>query len=211
MACTCDRCGQRRTRVARSGLDDVRAQVTRLEAEIQDFPCGSGPVTPPGILMYVFAGMKISVISTGFCMLTMPREHAKPNAPVSVNETDMPCICVVVTAIRAAWPAVRVTAAARPPGGATFVPQPAARTPTPASTTRYLPPRMVPAFPARRREWSPRVAHHSRAGNPPGQPTWTRPCRGERNQRACRPGAAPWPPGNRAGQALERYGGSTQP
>jgi hypothetical protein len=184
MACTCDRCGQRRTRVARSGPDDVRAQVTRLEAEIQDFPCGSGPVTPPGILMYVFAGMKISVISTGFCMLTMPREHAKPNAPVSVNETDMPCICVVVTA---------------------------ARTPTPASTTRYLPPRMVPAFPARRREWSPRVAHHSRAGNPPGQPTWTRPCRGERNQRACRPGAAPWPPGNRAGQALERYGGSTQP
>ena len=33
-ACTCDRRGQRGTRAARSELDDVRAQVTRLEAEL---------------------------------------------------------------------------------------------------------------------------------------------------------------------------------
>jgi hypothetical protein len=97
--------------------------------------------------MYAFGGMKISVIPTGYCALTMPRERAKSNAPVSVNDTDIPGVCiVVVTATRALWPAVWVTAAARPPVGATFVPQPAARTPAPASTTRYLPPRMVPAF-----------------------------------------------------------------
>jgi hypothetical protein len=35
-ACTCDCCGQRGTRAARSELDDVRAQVTRLEAELAD-------------------------------------------------------------------------------------------------------------------------------------------------------------------------------
>ena len=36
MACTCDCCGQRRTRAAWSELDDVRARVTRLEAGLAD-------------------------------------------------------------------------------------------------------------------------------------------------------------------------------
>jgi hypothetical protein len=41
-ACTCDCRGQRETRAARSELDDVRAQVTRLEAELADRkPAGS--------------------------------------------------------------------------------------------------------------------------------------------------------------------------
>ena len=99
--------------------------------------------------MYAFGGMKISVIPTGLCMLTMPRECAKSNAPVSVNDTDMPCVCmVVVAAMRAVWPAVLVTAAARLLACAVVVPQPAARTLTLtlASTTRYLPPRIASAL-----------------------------------------------------------------
>ena len=35
-ACACDCRGQRGTRAARSELDDVRAQVTRLETELAD-------------------------------------------------------------------------------------------------------------------------------------------------------------------------------
>jgi len=46
-ACTCDCRGQRGTRAARSELDDVRAQVTRLEAELADRkPAGSYPGRP---------------------------------------------------------------------------------------------------------------------------------------------------------------------
>ena len=52
--------------------------------------------------MYVVGGTKISVMPTGLCMVTMPRDRAKSNSPVSVNDTVMPCDCVeIVAAIRA--------------------------------------------------------------------------------------------------------------
>ena len=52
--------------------------------------------------MYVVGGTKISVMSIGLCMVIMPRERAKSNSPVSVNDTVMPCVWVeIVVAIRA--------------------------------------------------------------------------------------------------------------
>src|SRR5258708_19398084 len=53
---------------------------------IQDFPRGSGPLTPPGILMYAFGGMKISVIPTGYCPLTIPPPRPTPNPPPPPNQ-----------------------------------------------------------------------------------------------------------------------------
>ena len=52
--------------------------------------------------MYVVGGTKISVMPIGLCMVIVPRERAKSNSPVSVNDTVMPCDWVeIVAAIRA--------------------------------------------------------------------------------------------------------------
>ena len=71
---------------------------------IQLFPLGSPlpPASAAGSLMYVVGGTKISVMPTGLCMVIVPRERAKSNSPVSVNDTVMPCDWVeIVAAIRA--------------------------------------------------------------------------------------------------------------
>ena len=52
--------------------------------------------------MYVVGGMKISVTLIGLAMVIMPREWAKSNSPVSVNDNVMPWLWVeIVAAIRA--------------------------------------------------------------------------------------------------------------
>ena len=52
--------------------------------------------------MYVVGGMKISVTPIGLCMVSMPRERAKSNSPVSVTESVIPWLWVeIVAAIRA--------------------------------------------------------------------------------------------------------------
>ena len=83
----------------------------------QVFPFGSpGPPSAEN-LTYAFGGTNNSVSPIGCCMLSVPREWAKSNMPVKVNETDMLSICVViVVATRAVCAPVWVTAAVRASG-----------------------------------------------------------------------------------------------
>src|SRR5215813_13062049 len=107
-----------------------------------------------------------AVIWPGPLMWSLPRERAKSNAPVSVNEIDIPrARMVVVSASRAVELAVLAAAAATPAACALVVPQPAARPPQAASTAvpsrirREPPPRICCRLPCSA-EMILRLIHH---------------------------------------------------